>query len=95
MFERFTRNLDRLYLGGARAFGAAADFKFDFLTVFKLGVAICLDFGVVNEKIFASVFGGDESVAFFGIEPFYCSCTHILVFTCVIHKTRRLRALYM
>jgi hypothetical protein len=49
----------------------------------------------VNEKIFASVFGGDESVAFFGIEPFYCSCTHILVFTCVIHKTRRLRALYM
>jgi hypothetical protein len=32
---------------------------------------------VVNKKIFAAVFGGDEAVAFFRVEPFDYSCAHM------------------
>lgn len=54
----------------------AADFEFDFLAVFKLCVAVALNFRVVDEKIFAAVVGLDETVAFLGVEPLYCSCAH-------------------
>lgn len=33
----------------------------------------------MDKEIFAAVFRLDESVAFFGVEPFYCSCAHILI----------------
>ena len=77
--------LDGLYLRCARAFRATTYFEFDFFAVFKFGVAVALNFGVVNKEIFVAIFRLDESVAFFGVEPFYCSCAHILIFLyCVI-----------
>ena len=71
--------------------GSAAYFEGDLLTVFQGGIAVHFDLRVVNKEIFATILGGDESVAFFGIEPFYISCTHILVFLVLFTKTRRLR----
>ena len=67
--------------------GSAAYFEGDLLTVFEGGIAVHFDFRVVNKEIFAAIFGGDESVAFFGIEPFYISCTHILVFLVLFTKS--------
>ena len=72
--------------------GSAAYFEGDLLTVFEGGIAVHFDLRVVNKEIFATIFGGDESVAFFGIEPFYISCTHIFVFLVLFTKIRRLRA---
>ncbi len=67
--------------------GPTTYFEGDLLTVFKGGIAVHFDFRVVNKEIFATIFGGDESVAFFGIEPFYISCSHILVFLVQFTKT--------
>ena len=64
-------------LSGTRTFWATAYFKALGLAVFKGGVAFHLDFGVVDKEILATVFWGDKSVAFFGVEPFYITCTHI------------------
>ena len=72
--------------------GSAAYFERDLLTVFEGGIAVHYDLRVVDKEIFATIFGGDESVAFFGIEPLYISCTHILVFLVLFTKIRRLRA---
>ena len=45
--------------------GPTTYFEGDLLTVFKGGIAVHFDFRVVNKEIFATIFGGDESVAFF------------------------------
>lgn len=85
-------DLGRLNLTGAGTLGAATHFKFNFLTVFEGGVAINLDFGVMDKEIFAAVFRLDESIAFFGVKPLYCSCAHIRFIFLVIRGARRLRA---
>jgi len=69
-----------------RTLRAAADFKRYFLAVFEGGIAVHFNFRVVDKEIFAAVFGCDESVAFFGVEPFYISCAHI---TCVSYFNLR------
>ena len=60
--------------------GPTTYFEGDLLTVFEGGIAVHFDFRVVNKEIFATIFGGDESVAFFGIEPFYISYSYTCVF---------------
>ena len=71
--------------------GSAAYFEGDLLTIFEGGIAVHFDFRVVNKEIYAAIIGGDESVAFFSIEPFNISCTHILVFIVLFTIIRRLQ----
>ena len=55
---------------------ALYDFKADGITVIQRFKTVDLNRGLMNENIFPFI-GGNESVAFFCIKPFYFTCTHI------------------
>ena len=57
-------------------FFALSNLELHPLAFLKGGIAVRLDFRVMNEQIFTAVIGSDKSKAFFPIKPFYCTCTH-------------------
>lgn len=56
---------------------ALYDFKADGIAVIQRFKTVDLNRGIMNENIFPFI-GGNESVAFFCIKPFYFSCDHEL-----------------
>ena len=60
-----------------RAFLTFANFKFNGLAVIKCRItAATLNFGVVNEKIFAAILRSDKAKTFICVEPLNCAFTH-------------------
>ena len=55
---------------------ALAKFEFDPLSFFERTEAIHLDSGPMHKDVVAGLIHGDESVAFFGIEPIDGSQSH-------------------
>jgi len=68
--------LTRDYVGCTRSFFTLSDLEFHLLAFLKSGVAIRLDFRVMNEQILAAAIGCDKSKTFFPVKPFYYTCTH-------------------
>jgi len=68
--------LTRDDIGRTWAFFALSDLKFYLLTLLKSGVAISLDFRVMNKQIFTAAIRCDKSKAFLPVKPFYYTCTH-------------------
>jgi len=51
--------------------------KLNLLTIIKRRVIItAFDFRMMNEEIFSSIFGGDETIAFTSIKPLNSTFTH-------------------
>jgi len=75
-FEACCLALTGDYVGRTRAFFALSNLELHLLAFIKTGVALRLDFRVMNEQIVTAVIGGDKSKAFLPIKPFYCTCTH-------------------
>ncbi len=61
---------------GTRPFLALSDFKRDFLAFIEAGIALRLDFRMVDEQIVRSVLRSDETKSLACIEPLHCTCTH-------------------
>ena len=66
------------YSGRTWAFFALSDCELNLLAFVKARIAVGLYFRVMNEQILIAVIGRDESVSFFLVKPFYCTCTHYL-----------------
>jgi hypothetical protein len=78
--DKILSALKRDYVVGAGAFLAFADFKLDGLTVVERGeTAAHLDFGMMDEEIFAAVFRSDKAEAFLRTEPLHCTFCHALL----------------
>ena len=72
----------RHYVVRARTFLPLANVKLDFLTIIQCCVIITtLDFRMMDEKIFATIFRGNETVSFSGVKPLDCTFTHNLCFS--------------
>ena len=71
--------LEAYDVGGLRALGAFADFKLDCLAVGKVAVSLSLDRGEMHEHIGARL-ALNESEAFTGVKPLYCSLFFQLCF---------------
>lgn len=71
--------LEGLHLRSTRPLGAAADLELYGLAILQRGIAVDLNFRVVDKEIFAAIVRLNESVAFFGVEPLDCSFAHILI----------------
>jgi hypothetical protein len=77
-----TTRLDGHYVVRTRTFLSLANFKLDILTVVQCCVVITtLDFRMMDEKVFSTIFRGNKTVTFSGVEPFDCTFTHNLYFS--------------
>jgi hypothetical protein len=73
---------DRHYVVRTGTFLSLANIKLDILTVIQCCVVITtLDFRMMDEKIFATIFRGNETVSFSGVKPLDCTFTHNLCFS--------------
>jgi hypothetical protein len=66
---------------GLGAFGALAGGELHPLVFLEAAVTVSLDDGVVNEDVTCSVIGGDETIAFVGVEPLHCALSHFCAFS--------------
>ncbi len=72
--------IDRLHVTCAQAFGGLFYFKLNFITVARI---FSVHFTVVDENIFASIIGLDETKPFLGAEPLNFASLHKLL-CCVV-----------
>ena len=70
------RRLERLDVGGLKAFLALSHIKRDFLTVLQRLEALSPNFGKVGEQVVTTIIGRDEAEAFGVVEPFNCASCH-------------------
>ena len=75
-FRCYCLGLTGDYIGSTGTFFALSNLEFHPLPFIKRGIAVTLDFPVMNEQIIAGVIGLDKSKAFFPIKPFYCTLSH-------------------
>ena len=87
-YFKFVRDrLDGCNVSSARSFLTVTYFKLNRLSIVKRSVsASAFDFGMMNEEIFAAVFRGDETITFFGVEPLYCTFTHIAILLYMVNS---------
>jgi len=71
--------LARAYVFGGRAFGACFHIKFYGLSLTQSAETFHFDVGLMNEQIFAAIFGSDKAITFGFVEPFYFSI-HVIPF---------------
>ena len=64
------------YVNCVGSFGTFLDFKFNFITGSESFVAIHFYRGVMSEKVLASIFRQDETVAFGIVEPLNFTQSH-------------------
>lgn len=69
-------SLDRLHCRGLRTLRTLYYFETDFLALLQTTEALGIDRGIVNEHIFATVLGCNESKPFGIVEPFHSTGTH-------------------
>jgi len=63
-------------VGRTGAFLTLSDHELDLLALGETGVAVRLDFRVMNEQVLTAGVGADEPKTFLLVKPFYCTCTH-------------------
>ena len=84
MFAGYSVSLQTSHVYRAESFRRLLYIELD---VFSIAEIFAGDFAVVNEDIFASVFGLNKAKSFLAAEPLNCSVLHIGTFFFSPHKS--------